>query len=72
MVGGTLSFLGPSTLLSTIFRLLERPRWRRRRLFVVNRDDEPRLPRQVEAAKVVCFGLENHPAGLGGADMGHF
>jgi hypothetical protein len=49
MVGGTLSFLGPSTLLSTIFRLLERPRWRRRRLFVVNRDDEPRLPRQVEA-----------------------
>jgi len=37
---------------------------------VVDRHDEPHLPRQVEAVEVVCFGLENHPR-FSGADMGH-
>ena len=52
VLGGTLSFLGPSTLLSTIFRASsKRLRWRRQRrragepqaVLVVDRDDEPGL-----------------------------
>src|SRR3974390_334733 len=31
-------------------------------VLVVDRHDEPRLPRQVEAVEVVCFGLEDHSA----------
>jgi hypothetical protein len=49
-------------------RLLERLRWRWQRqragdpqaVLVVDRDDEPGLPRQIEAVEVVYFGLENH------------
>jgi len=59
-------------------RLLERLGWCRhgrragepQAVLVIDRHDEPRLPRQVEAVEVVCFGLENHPR-FSGADMGH-
>ena len=52
---------------------LERLRRRRQRrragepqaVLVVDRHDEPRLPRQVEAVEVISFGLEDHPAKSG-------
>ena len=57
-----LSFFGPSTLLSAIFRASANAcagRRQRRRagephaVFIVDRDDEPRLPSQVEPVEVV-------------------
>ena len=75
MLGGILSFFGPSILLSTILRassnacegvgsggVLASPE----ALLVVNRDDESGLTREVEPVKMVSFGLEDHRAVLGG------
>jgi hypothetical protein len=71
MLGGTLSFFGPSTLLSTIFRasakaaagvgsgaVLASPQT----VFVVDRDDEACLPRKVERVEVIGLRLEDHPS----------
>jgi len=69
MLGGILSFFGPSMLLSTIFRASSNacagvgsdgvlPS--RSPSSFVDRHDELSLPRQVEAVEVVCFELEDH------------
>jgi hypothetical protein len=56
MLGGFLSFFGPSILLSTIFRGSSNA------CVGVTICDEDGLPRQVEPVEVVSLGLEDHPS----------